>query len=107
MVESREIRHAVDTGKVILGKDKSLMALKLGHAKLVIAASNCPPEVLADIRRYAGLAGTPVRIFSGDSTELGLACGKTFLVNVLAILEPGSSSILGSGEPNEHQTRRG
>lgn len=94
---SKEIRNAVDTGKVILGKDKSLKALKLGNAKLVIAASNCSPEVLADVKRYAGLAGIPVHIFDGDSVELGLVCGKTFLVNVLAILEPGTSSILSLG----------
>ena len=87
----------MDTGKVIFGKDKSLRALKLGHAKLVIAASNCRPEVLADVKRYARLAGVPVHIFDGDSVELGLVCGETFLVNVLAILEPGTSSILSLG----------
>lgn len=95
---SKEIRQAVDTGKVILGTDKSRKALKLGQAKLVITASNCQSEVLEDIKHYAGLANIPVHIFAGDSAELGLACGKPFLVSVLAILEPGSSNILSLGE---------
>lgn len=95
---SKEIRQAVDTSKVILGTDKSRKALKLGQAKLVITASNCQSEVLEDIKHYAGLANIPVHIFAGDSAELGLACGKPFLVSVLAILEPGSSNILSLGE---------
>lgn len=95
---SKEIRQAVDTGKVILGTDKSRKALKLGQAKLVITASNCQSEVLDDIKHYAGLANIPVHIFAGDSAELGLAYGKPFLVSVLAILEPGSSNILSLGE---------
>lgn len=95
---SKEIRQAVDTGKVILGADKSRKVLKLGQAKLVIVASNCQSEVLADIKRYAGFANIPVHIFSGDSAKLGLACGKPFLVSVLAVLEPGGSNILSFGE---------
>lgn len=95
---NKEIRQAVDTGKVILGKDKSLKAIKLGQAKLVIVASNCSSEVLTDIKRYGGLANIPVHIFGRDSSELGVACGKPFLISVLAVLEPGTSNILGLGE---------
>lgn len=94
---SKEIRQAVDTGKVILGADKSRKVLKLGQAKLVIVASNCQSEVLEDIKRYSGLANTPIHIFVGGSAELGLACGKPFLVSVLAVLEPGGSNILSLG----------
>ncbi len=95
---SKEIRQAVDTGKVILGTDKSRKVLKLGQAKLVIVASNYQSEVLEDIKRYSGLTNTPIHIFAGDSAELGLACGKPFLVGMLAVLEPGSSNILSLGE---------
>ncbi len=81
-----------------MGTDKSLKAIKLRHAKLVIVASNCSPEVLADIKRYGGLAKIPVHIFGRDSAELGIACGKPFLVSVLAVLDPGNSNILSLGE---------
>lgn len=93
----REIRQAVTTGKVILGSERSLKALKLGHAKLVIIALNCPEVVRADIEHYARLAGVPVHIYHGDSTELGLACGKPFLVNVMTVMDSGSSNILNIG----------
>ena len=95
---NKEIRQAVDTGKVILGTDKSLRVIKLGQAKLVIVTSNCPSGVLTDIKRYSGLANTPVHIFEGDSAKLGVACGKTFLVSVLTVFEPGASNILNLGE---------
>lgn len=94
---NREIRQAVTTGKVILGSDKSLKALRLGHAKLVILALNCADVVRADIEHYSKLANIPIHVYQGDSTELGLACGKPFLVSVITILDPGSSNILNIG----------
>lgn len=92
---NREIRQAVDTGKVILGSDKSVKFVKLGQAKLVILASNCPDAVRSDVEQYAKLANVPIYFYEGDSTALGLACGKPFLVSVVTVLEPGSSGILG------------
>jgi len=92
---NREIRQAVDTGKVILGSDKSVKSVKLGQAKLVILASNCPDAVRSDVEHYAKLANIPIHVYEGDSSALGLACGKPFLVSVVTVLEPGSSGILG------------
>lgn len=97
MEVSKEIRQAIATGKVFIGADKSLKTLKRGQAKLVIAASNCKQDVLADIEHYAKLANVPVHTFDGNSGELGLACGKPFLVSVLVVEEEGSSGILGLG----------
>lgn len=91
---SKEIREAVKTGKVIFGSDKSIKAVKQGHAKLVIISSTVPEEIRADVERYAKMANIPVRIFKGDSSELGLACGKPFLVSTIAILDPGTSGIM-------------
>jgi large subunit ribosomal protein L30e len=94
---SKEIRQAITTGKVAIGADKSLKTLKRGQAKLIIVASNCEPDVRADIEHYAKLANLPVYNFDGDGGELGLVCGKPFLVSVLAVVEEGSSNILGLG----------
>ena len=38
----RGIRVAVDTGKVILGSNKSIQAIKLGNGELVVLAANAP-----------------------------------------------------------------
>lgn len=94
MEVSKEIRQAVATGNVVIGAARSLKILKRGQAKLIIVASNCEPNTLANIKHYAGMANVPVHIFSGESEALGLACGKPFMVNVLAVVEPGSSDIL-------------
>ncbi len=83
---SREIRQAVAAGNVIIGANKSLKILKRGGAKLVVVASNCSSEILADVKRYAEMGNVPVHVFDGDSEDLGLACGKPFLVSVLTIL---------------------
>ncbi len=91
---SREIRLAVTTGKVLLGSDKSIKAVKLARAKLVILASNCPDTVRSDMEHYAKLANIPIYFYPGDSSELGLACGKPFLVATMAVIDPGNSSIL-------------
>lgn len=94
---NREIRQAITTGKVILGSDKGIKNLKLGQAKLVILALHCDDDVREDVEHYAKMAGIPIHTYPGDSTELGLACGKPFLVNVMTVIDPGSSSILNIG----------
>ena len=94
MEASKKVAQAVATGKVIMGTDKSLKALKRSQAKLVIVSSNCARDTLDDATYYAKLANVELRVFDGDSTSLGLACGKPFFVDMLAVIEPGSSNIL-------------
>ncbi|MFH1821659.1 MAG: 50S ribosomal protein L30e [Methanobacteriota archaeon] len=94
MEVSRKVAQAMVTGKVIMGTDKSLKALKRGQARLVIVSSNCARETLEDVKHYSKLADTKFHIFDGDSTSLGLACGKPFSVDMLVVLDPGSSNIL-------------
>lgn len=90
----RGIRVAVDTGKVILGSNKSIQAIKLGNGELVVMAENAPKNVKADIEAYSNLSEMPVYTFEGSSVELGSICGKPFTVSVLVVQEPGDSNIL-------------
>ncbi|MBC7218977.1 MAG: 50S ribosomal protein L30e [Hadesarchaea archaeon] len=92
----KKIAQAVATGKVIIGTERSLKALKRGQAKLVIVASNCAPEALEDAQHYSRLSGVELRVYEGDNVSLGLACGKPFSVDMLVVLDPGSSNILGT-----------
>jgi len=91
---SRKVAQAVATGKVIMGTDKSLKALKRGQAKLVIISSNCARDTVEDAEHYSKLSNIELRVFDGDSIALGLACGKPFSVDMLAVIEPGNSNIL-------------
>ena len=90
----RGIRVAVDTGKVILGSNKSLQAIKLGNGELAIIAENAPKDVKADVETYAKLSEMPVYTFEGSSVELGSICGKPFTVTVLVVQEPDRKSVV-------------
>ena len=90
----RGLRVAVDTGKVILGSNKSIQAIKLGNGELVVLAANAPKTLKEDIEVYSKLSEIPVHVFDGSSVELGSICGKPFTVSVLVIQEPGDSNIL-------------
>ena len=90
----RGIRVAVDTGKVILGSNKSIQAIKLGNGELVVMAANAPKNLKEDVEVYSKLSEIPVHIFDGSSVELGSICGKPFTVSVLVVQEPGDSNIL-------------
>lgn len=90
----RGIRVAVDTGKVILGSNKSIQAIKLGNGELVVMAANAPKTLKEDVEIYSKLSEIPVHIFDGSSVDLGSICGKPFTVSVLVVQEPGDSNIL-------------
>jgi len=86
------------SGKVTLGYRSTLKVLRLGKAKLVIIASNCPPLRKSEIQYYAMLARTGVHHYNGNNIELGTACGKYFKCSVMTIIDPGDSDIIRTSE---------
>jgi len=85
------LRRALKTGKVFLGQNSTRACITDGKARLVVVAANCP----GDFRKYLEtVKGVPVHIFEGSGVQLGMACGKPFLVSALAVEEPGESDIL-------------
>jgi len=91
---AKAIGMAVRTGKVLFGSKSAVKAAKLGRAKLIIVAENCPEQVRRDIEYYARLSDIPVVEFKGSSYDLGLVCGKPFMVSALTIRDPGLSRIM-------------
>jgi len=89
-----ELRKAMETGNVIIGSNKTVKLAKTGGAKLIIVAKNAPKELKEDIYYYSKLSNIPVYEFEGTSIELGMMCGKPYVVASLAIIEPGESNIL-------------
>lgn len=99
---NEELREAEATGKLLLGSNETLDAVRSGKAQLVILSSTCPRDVEEDIRRNAAENEIPIFFYSGDSEDLGLVLGEPFLVSVLSVIEPGNSSIVDIGEvPDE------
>jgi len=89
-----EIKNALKSGKVVLGTKQTLKLLKLGKLKVVVMAKTAPPDVVSDVNYYAKLSNVPVLIFSGNSYDLGLLCGKPFPVTLLGVIDLGESRLL-------------
>jgi large subunit ribosomal protein L30e len=91
---NKAIATAVKTGKVMLGGSNAAKNAKLGRARMIILSSNCPAVIRDDVNYYAKLSGIPVVIYKGNSIDLGMVCGKPFMVSALTVREPGDSDIL-------------
>jgi len=91
---NKAIATSVKTGKVLFGANNAVKNAKLGRAKLILLASNCPRNMIDDITYYANFSDVPVVIYKGSSIDLGVVCGKPFMVSALTIREPGDSDIL-------------
>jgi large subunit ribosomal protein L30e len=85
---SRALRVATDTGEVRFGLRQVRRATKAKAAKLVVLASNCPPEAVRD------LGGVRSVRYPGTNVDLGAACGVPFSVAAVAVINPGESNIL-------------
>lgn len=84
----RALRVATDTGEVRFGLREVRRAATTKSAKLVVVASNCPPDAVqtfGDVRLLR---------FSGTNVDLGAACGVPFSVAAVAVISPGESNIL-------------
>jgi large subunit ribosomal protein L30e len=85
---ARALRVATDTGDVRFGLREVRRAAKAKVAKLVVVASNCPPEAMP------GLGDIRLVRYTGTNVDLGAACGVPFSVAAVAVVGPGESNIL-------------
>lgn len=92
------LKLVMKSGKAILGYKSGVKALRTGKSKMVLISSNCPPLRKSEVEYLAMLAKTQVHHYSGDNTELGIACGKMFNCSVVSIIDGGDSDILSSKE---------
>ena len=82
------------SGKVLFGARNAVKTAKVGRAKLMVVAANCPRAIREDIEYYCRLSGLPVITYKGTGMDLGKACGKPFTVAALTVRELGDSEIL-------------
>jgi len=90
----REIRLAVETGEVVFGERENKKLVLLKKLKAIILPTELPKEKQEDIEIYAEKANIPVIRYDGTSKELGVVCGKPFLVSMAGIINEGNSKIL-------------
>ena len=91
---SREIRRAVDTGKVIFGAKQSEKSLKNGSGKLLVIAGNIPNLAKEKLVLFADVSKVRVLNFEGTGLELGSVCGKPFTITSMVVEEEGKSKVL-------------
>ncbi|WP_440058990.1 50S ribosomal protein L30e [Thermogladius sp. 4427co] len=90
----KALQTAYRTGRVVIGYKRTLKMLLHGKVRLVVLASNSPPEFKDDIRYYAKLSNVPVIVFPGTNIELGTLLGKPYGISTLGVIDPGQSNIL-------------
>jgi large subunit ribosomal protein L30e len=91
---NKAIAVTVKTGKVLFGGNNTIKAARIGKAKLIIMATNCPQNISDDIKYYCSLSNIPTFVYNGTSIDLGVVCGKPFMISALTIRDPGDSDIL-------------
>ena len=91
---NKAIATTVRTGKFFFGAKDAIKNAKIGKARLIVIAANCPKNAHEDIEYYCKLSDIPVVIYRGTSIDLGAVCGKPFMVSALTVREPGDSEIL-------------
>ncbi len=103
---NKEIRRAVDTGKVVLGWRSSERNILNKNCRLVILSLNTPKQIAEKARHLAKVSELPVFDFNGTSQELGSVCGKPFVVSVLLVQDVGKSKVLDVLEETPKQTAK-
>ena len=90
------IRVAYKTGKIVYGKNNVLKHLRGSLFKLLIIASNCPPELESQLYYYNSLMKDNIHIhmYKGSSWDLGLACAKPYMISVMGVVHEGDSDLL-------------
>ena len=94
----KEIRRAVDTGKVLFGTKESLYSLKHGDGLLLVVTKNAPTLDLEEMANIATLANVPLYKFAGNGLELGNVCGKPYVISTLLVTNEGKSKVLQLGD---------
>ena len=91
---NKEIRRAVDTGKVVFGTKVAKKRLLAGEGEMVIVSSNMPTNEKETLKQLVTVEGKKFYEFSDTGLVLGSVCGKPFTVSVMLVLDAGKSKVL-------------
>jgi len=107
VVEIKDLKRQLEvisrTGRMILGFRQSRLSILHRRSKLVILASNCPPNLEREIVVACRMTGTPYLKVNVPGKELGYMAGKPFSAAVISIIDPGSSNILDQVSQREEE----
>ena len=89
---ARQLKNAINSGKVIFGQRQTSSLCSTGEAKLVLIAAICPDNYIDELRNSS--PKVPVHQLTLVNRQLGAACGKPFPVSTLCVLDPGQSDLM-------------
>ncbi|MFA5357966.1 MAG: 50S ribosomal protein L30e [archaeon] len=98
MEVNKEIRRAVDTGKIAFGQRQCLKNLAKGIGELVIVSETLPVNEKEKIAHIAKIENKKFYVFGGNGQALGSVCGKPFVVSTMLVLDAGKSKVLEAAE---------
>lgn len=94
MDTNKEIRRAVDTGKVSFGYKTCQKNLLQGEGEMIIISNNLPKNDREVLQHLAKVEGKKFLEYPENGLTLGSVCGKPFVVSAMIIIDAGKSSIL-------------
>lgn len=90
----KELRRAVDTGKVLFGKRQVEKSILKGNCRLVIISNNAEKQGKERVKQICKTGNTPLFEFNSTGLEIGRVCGKPFVVSFAGIEDEGKSKVL-------------
>lgn len=80
-----EIKKLFESGKLVLGEERTMRMLKNGSAKKVYLSNTCKVDLCQDVKRYAELAKIDIVEVPMTADEIGALCRKQFGVSILSV----------------------
>jgi len=91
---TKELRRAVDSGKVVFGFKQAKKEVLKGSAQLIVISSSGERYRREAIEHLCKSQGIPFQAVAADSMQLGSVCGKPFPISFACVEKPGKSKIL-------------
>ncbi|MEI7960981.1 MAG: 50S ribosomal protein L30e [archaeon] len=91
---NKEIRRAVDTGKVAFGYRECQKKILAGTGEMVIVSKNMPKNEKETLKQIVIVEGKKFYEYAETGLVLGSVCGKPFVVSAMLIIESGKSKVL-------------
>jgi ribosomal protein L30E len=82
-----EIKELLPSGRLTIGTDTTMKALRAGKLEKLFVSKNAPEEILSDIEDIGGAETVRLNLVN---TELGTVCKKPFVISILGLLKDES-----------------
>jgi len=90
----KELRRAVDTGKILFGLRSTERSILKGESRLVIISGNAEKYAKERVIQLCNSANVPFFEFGTTGLDIGSYSGKPFVVSFASVLDGGKSRLL-------------